>query len=175
MFIKNINDLIEKQNNIIKVIILTLPFILLTTFYFTYIVKESKLLNIKKKDLIYLENEYNNIVKNNSTFIELNESKKILVDLEKEINDKSNLLYDNFKLYHWEEIDKKVKENFLTSNIYSKNEKEIMLYGKDSFLNIYRDLTIFEKRYSKYKIDFFSYNAEEKSYKIKILNINGEK
>ena len=80
MFIKKINNVIEKQNNIIKVIILILPFILLTTFYFTYIVKESKLLNIKKKDLIYLENEYNNIVKNNSTFIELNESKQILVD-----------------------------------------------------------------------------------------------
>lgn len=171
--INQINNKLNKLNIAFKIVFLFIP-IIFCVFIFNKLYIKNNVLSSKSKELLFLEGEYNSIVKNNSFVIELEESNKKLKSINEEIEAKNNILYDNFKKYQWNNIDSIVSDNFINSKIYMKNNNEILLYGNENFLDILYKVSDFEVKYPKYNFDFFKYDGYDKSYKFKIVNIEKE-
>lgn len=164
------NLFLNKLNKFFIILFLLIPIVLFSCLFKNLYYKNNSLF-VKNKELIFLENEYKNIVSSNEFVLELEKSNNYLKTITEEIDAKNNILYDNFKRYKWENIDSVVADNFKNTKIYMNNKNEILLYGNENFLDILYKISEFEIKYPKYNFDFFTYDGYDKSYKFRINNL----
>lgn len=171
-WIVNISNSFKKAYPSYKFLVIVIPiYMSLLGIYSIYSYNNQvKELNTK---LISLEKEYLNIMNKNPLIQEFEKYKSELNLLSVELELWNKKLKEFKELYDWDLLNQDLISKTFGGNsfIFLKDDKELLLYGNDDFLTILNGLKMFEKKYPKYNINFVKYNGYDKSFKIKILNI----
>ena len=167
--IDRINYKISQKTKNELIPILLIPFLIALLFFAinTYPIYEN--INKVKNTIDNIRNNIENNLKTNENYKLTQNLKTEIKFLNQELENNNIDIRDLRKEFQWEYMVGLVNESFVGPEILEYNKKYILFTSTESFGSLYLKIKKFELERKTSSIDYIYYNAQNKTYVIKIF------